>query len=484
MKTNALHKALLWFVCLAPAINLSAQQPFPDCPPDSVDKNMHKRQMLWQLGIHLPQLPNTRTDPNRPYGTTPRYPDALKESPYGWTDTEAYASTAPRDLYFFRTDWGLWNNFREEMTGSYEPLDLLTADDGTAITTPELWRSKRAPELRRHCEEYIWGFVPAAADSLGIRWSADTFHEEDSLCGLCLRQDITGIIDTARYPHLQHAPVLKAHLWLPASLAKGTRTRIVIHIGECRPAFKQAILAEEWGYLQFEHQLLQADSGARLSDYLIGLVSQGGWRCPSDWGVIRAWSWGVSRLIDYLEREVPSVDASHCGLIGHSRLGKAAIAAAVFDTRITDVYACCSGCLGVSPVRRHFGEDLEFIPYYWFAGNMMRYCGAKFGDQYLPRKVADLPVDTPAFIALLAPRHILITTGEDDLWSDPYGAYLAARAATPVYRLLGAEGLVMTDARPLVGAPYQGGHIVFHHHTGGHDYHPQSLPAFIGMMKE
>ena len=132
-------------VCLVAGscLPVVAQNKFPDFPPDSLTKNTHKKQMLEQLGIRLPVLPSTRIDPNRPKGTTPRYPDSLSDSPYGWADTEEYGDGSPKNLYFFRTDWGLWNNYKEEFVGQYEPIDLLRAENGTPINTPQLWWDKR-----------------------------------------------------------------------------------------------------------------------------------------------------------------------------------------------------------------------------------------------------------------------------------------------------------------------------------------------------
>ena len=41
----------------------------------------------------------------------------------------------------------------------------------------------------------------------------------------------------------------------------------------------------------------------------------------------------------------------------------------------------------------------------------------------------------------MAPRPILLSTGYTDGWSDPYGEFLAAVAATPVFELLGKKGM-------------------------------------------
>ena len=69
-------------------------------------------------------------------------------------------------------------------------------------------------------------------------------------------------------------------------------------------------------------------------------------------------------------------------------------------------------------------------------------------------------------ISLIAPRPILMITGNTDKWSDPYGEYLAAKAAEPVYSLLGKKGLE-TQKMPSPGTSVLND-ISFFMHDGGH----------------
>ena len=65
-------------------------------------------------------------------------------------------------------------------------------------------------------------------------------------------------------------------------------------------------------------------------------------------------------------------------------------------------------------------------------------------------------------VALMAPRPVLLQTGDKDGWSDPKGEFLAAVAAGPVYRLFGKQGLD-TDVMPPAGTPIL--HTIGYYHA-------------------
>jgi hypothetical protein len=254
------------------------------------------------------------------------------------------------------------------------------------------------------------------------------------------------------------------------------------------PSRQQMLVEAGWGYATIAPNSIQADNGAGLTRGIIGLVNKGQPRKPDDWGALRAWAWGASRGLDYLETD-PAVDAKRVGIEGVSRYGKAALVAMAFEPRFAMVLVGSSGEGGAKLHRRNFGEAVENLTgsgeYHWMAGNFLKYGAAesKFGNM----NAGDIPVDAHQLIALCAPRLTFISYGiperGDAKWLDQQGSFMAAVAAGPVFRLLGAKDLGRSDdytqeKMPEVNAGLLDGALAWRQHDGGHTDTP-NVPHFI-----
>lgn len=179
-----------------------------------------------------------------------------------------------------------------------------------------------------------------------------------------------------------------------------------------KPWTQQAI-ENGWAYGTIVPNSIQGNNN-RLREGIIGLANKSQPRRPDDWGALRAWAWGVSRLIDHFEANPNSgLDPSKFCIIGVSRYGKAALVATAFVTRIAAGFVASSGAGGAKLFRRDFGELLENVAsrgeYHWMAGNFLKYAAeeASFGR----KTAADLPVDQHMLIALCTPRPCFISYG-------------------------------------------------------------------------
>ncbi len=467
--------------CLSLFCGLQAQQTFPTFPPANVTSQMDRDQMLSQLGITLPVLPPKLKDANAPKTAFPV--DSAK--PEGnWKDAHNHIIT--------RSAFGLWNNYDDRSTGffpgkdsiragNYTPINLLKCKNGKIISNPEEWWDIRRKEILRDAQELLYGVFPPDSILPGVTFTVTNYAGGEG-ANAFIQKEIVGTIDISRYPAVRDTPVISAVLRIPANAGGPVPVMIVFSgFGNNLETYWNRCSPNGWGVCTFNPTALQPDNGAALTSFLIGLVNKGNWRKPTDWGSIGAWSWGISRVIDYLFTDT-LVDTTMIGLTGHSRYGKATLVTMGYEPRIAIGFPSDAGSLGTKMNRRHWGQDLENscspMEYHWMAGSFFQWAGPLVPGQYLPRKIENCPVDAHSILALCAPRPVFINAATRSSWTDPYGMFLTTVYASPVYKLLGRKGVIMPHEKPEVDKAYISGDIGFRYHDGGHTDSPD-WPAFF-----
>jgi len=364
--------------------------------------------------------------------------------------------------------------------------DVLTMKDGTKVTRPEQWPARRA-EIQEDFEREIYGRIPATVPK--VTWEV-TATTNGVLAGIpTITRTLAGHVDNSAYTNL--SVTIQANFTVPANATNPVPIMVEFAgfaFGRGRsgrePGWHTLAISNGWGYGHIVPTSIQPDNN-RLTTGIIGLANKGEPRKPDDWGALRAWQWGVSRLIDYFEASPESmVDPTRVGIEGLSRYGKAAIVTEAFEPRIAVGLIGSSGEGGVKLHRHIYGEAVENLTgggYYWMAGNFIKY-----GADEPKRTAADLPVDSHELIALCAPRPCFISYGiverGDAKWVDAHGSFMAGVLAGPVYRLLGKQdfgtpGDYLTDPMPPVNQLI-GGNLAWRQHDGGHDVTP-NWPSFF-----
>jgi (4-O-methyl)-D-glucuronate---lignin esterase len=381
-------------------------------------------------------------------------------------------------------------NYDESKANPFPDLpDPLTLKNGRKVTTAEMWRNERRPEIVEDFEREVYGRIPGKVPR--VTWTVAKTVNATIGSHPVIGKQLVGHVDNSSDPQI--SVDIQMVLVTPAD-AKGPVPAMIMFgrpllpgdplpAGRGFPVFNgprptEELIADGWGYATLNPASVQADNGAGLTKGIIGLVNHGQPRKPDDWGALRAWGWGASRALDYLETE-KTIDAKHVGIEGVSRYGKAALVTMAFDQRFYVVLVGSSGEGGAKLSRRNWGEAVENLTgtgeYHWMAGNFLKY-GAADGT-FGSKNPGDLPVDAHELIALCAPRLTFISYGipekGDAKWLDHLGSYMATVAAGPVFRLLGSKDLgtsedYHTAKMPPVNVGLLGGQLAWRQHDGGH----------------
>lgn len=393
---------------------------------------------------------------------------------------------------------GIPVNYDEDKSGTYTLPDPLTFNNGKKVKNEKQW-IKRREEIIGLFEEYQYGKTPAFNGK--VKFSV---YEDWTLAldGKTMRKQVTIYLTDDTSDHKidllvyvpvteKPAPVFLNVSFMPNAMVvddpaartgymwgrDGKKVPVVRKGGFGRMDIAQFIGAGI-GFATICYGDIEPDfaDGVKLGIRGHFLTEGQAYPAPDEWGAISAWAWGLGRVMDYLETD-SRIDAQKVALHGISRLGKTVLWTGARDDRFGMVIASCGGEGGAALSRRNYGENIDHMThptryFYQFAGNWRN-----FKDD--PSKS---PVDGHMLVALMAPRPLLLQTGNTDYWSDPKGEFLAAVAGGKVYEFLGKKSLG-TETWPAAGVPILND-LGYFMHDGGHGAMPSDYPVFIEFMKK
>ena len=348
-------------------------------------------------------------------------------------------------------------NLDESKVPPYQEPDLLKTPDGKPITSVKGWEVQARTTIRPFYEKNVYGSIPGV--SLPIKSTIDA-TDTAALGGLAIKKSITihlSPTDTAARLHVL--------LYLP----KAARGKLPVFVGYSFTPNETVESSTQWPL----KDIISRGYGVAVAWYWdIEPDRPDGWQTgirtrladalhqqPSQWSAIGAWAWGLSKIADYLLTD-KTVDPHRLIVIGHSRLGKAAVWAGATDPRFALVVSNESGEAGAALSKRDYGETIAIIndkfPW-WFAPAYKQYGSDP----------AAMPFDQHFLLSLIAPRPLYVASAIGDQWSDPKGEFLSAKMAGAVYGLYKEKG-IDTDSMPPLEHPV-GDMIRYHIRNGKHD---------------
>jgi len=396
-------------------------------------------------------------------------------------------------------------NTDESLAGDHPLPDPLRMQDGTAVGTVEEWNTKRRPEILALFQQHVYGASPELP-KLRANYTELIPVKSDALEGLATRKLIQ--ITFPDYPKFDGIELM---LYVPKDAPQPVPVFLGLSFAANHAVTPETDIPLSTRWMRkndeagiVDHRATEENRGKGVSSWPIRDILKAGFALATvyygdiepdheegwkegirgamkdkttesvswkegEWGAISAWAFGLSRVLDCLET-LPEIDAKRCALVGHSRLGKAALWAGATDQRFAITISNNSGEGGASLKYRNFGETPAAITTmfpHWFTKTYLRYT----------EDPTTCPVDQHQLIALIAPRPVYVASATEDLWADPKGEFLAAKNAEPVYALFGKKGLTV-DVQPAPDTPV-GDTIGYHLRTGAHAIKAEDWANYI-----
>ncbi len=362
-------------------------------------------------------------------------------------------------------------NYDEGKIPHYDLPPLLVTAEGEVVSTPEDWMRVRRPQILSLFSNLVYGRVPLPESLIKTEYEV-LKTDENFMDGKATRHDVL-----IRFTNSKGKAEMVIVLYVPNDAARpvaafmkhsfnNTRSKdFDVHPsqgGRIRNGWPLGEFFDRgYAFVAVYQQDLVGHNEVSFDRGIHRLFYHSGQSFPNarEWGVLSAVAWGAMRAMDYLETQ-DDVDHTRVAIMGHSKMGKAALWTAAQDQRFAMAISAQSGCAGAALWRRRSGETLEKMVTrfpYWLCRN-----ASKFVNQE-----DDLPVDQHMLLALIAPRPLYVASGVEDTWADARGEYLSAFHASEVYRLLGKQGLTSAESPPVNEAIIESD-VGYHIRAGGH----------------
>ncbi|MFC6094994.1 cellulose-binding protein, partial [Saccharothrix lopnurensis] len=288
--------------------------------------------------------------------------------------------------------------------------DPFTRLNGTRISSKSDWRCRRA-EIRELAERHVYGDKPAKPTSV--------------------TGTVSGSGITVTVSHNGRTASFSATVQLPSGT--GPFPAVIVYGGFGGDT--ATIRSSGAAVISFDPYSVGREGTPRNNKQGAFYSIYGN---TSSTGLLAAWAWGVSRIIDVIETNGGNVLRADIGVTGCSRFGKGAFAAGVFDQRIALTMPIESGTAGL-PIHR--GVNAEGGQTLSSAYGEQPWFGDAFGSY--TGNPNNLPIDTHSLVAMVAPRGLFIMDNPHIANLGPRSAGVAALGGAEVYKALGAQNNIL-----------------------------------------
>ena len=282
--------------------------------------------------------------------------------------------------------------------------------DGTRIATKANWRCRRA-EIKKLAEKYVYGEKPP---------------KPETVTGTVTDKTITVKVTSGGKSTTFSASVVLA------GSGTGAAPGIIVYggAGFGAPLDSAVVKGEGVALINYDPYAVGKEGTGRANKAGAFYDIYGS---NSKTGLLVAWAWGVSRIIDVIEQSGGTILKPSIGVTGCSRFGKGSFVAGVFDQRVALTMPIESGSAGVPIFRGIPGEGAQSLSSAYGEQPWL-------GDGFSPFTggATKLPIDTHEAVAMVAPRGLFIMDNPHIANLGPKSAAVAALAGAEVYKALGA----------------------------------------------